>query len=383
MLETSTCGQGCFDCRQSSPSYLQPDQHLLRGAPEQQSDIIIGNSNLHQGRISNIRGPVTGTGSLYTYTVDQTPIWSTLSTPSFQSAQSSTSNSRCQLVQCLGSRVHNYASSGNDISDESQLLGYRDPRSQMLQCTPAGGSQYPHGMQPEQHTYFCGSWTPGRNIVSHSSTSVQPRAVYELAHLPIQRVGFNSSTMSEPRQGRRRQAQSAIGGNETSCSEGSKVHNSKYYCTFRNCPASFGQLQQWKRHERDTHAPRDFWICNLSQPADLNGAVCAICGFDTNGPSCPHRIPQCLRKGITQRVFGRGDHFRRHLRKQHKLANERSVVVATSSRMENKLGFRELTCFFCWKTHSDWEARSNCVAAHIAMGMTKAQWDVNVASVYG
>lgn len=241
-------------------------------------------------------------------------------------------------------------------------------------------NMYSNSMQPAPYDYRSQS---AQSTSAWSYPPLDPWVSQESANAAsAMSISIINATIG-PRQGRRRQAQDCTNVANILDTVSSPVGSSKYYCTFQDCPGRFDELRKWKRHERDTHAPVSIYICNLTEPSQLNGLACQVCNIDVVGLCCPHRIPKCIRGGTYSRAFPRKECLQRHLKQQHRLPPGESKHIANRSRIENVLGDRELTCFFCWAKHDNWKSRANHVGAHIEDGETKVQWNANVASIFG
>ncbi|KAF2824105.1 hypothetical protein CC86DRAFT_371522 [Ophiobolus disseminans] len=152
--------------------------------------------------------------------------------------------------------------------------------------------------------------------------------------------------------------------------------NRIFKCTF--CCDTFVHKYDWSRHEKSLHLNMEEWVCTPhggSVVLPTTGRVhCAYCSALDPAPQHleSHNYSACQGGQPTPRTFRRKDHLVQHLRLAHgldtlPLIDDWKVASApVTSR-----------CGFCDANLSNWDERTDHLAAHFRSGKTMSDWRGN------
>jgi hypothetical protein len=153
---------------------------------------------------------------------------------------------------------------------------------------------------------------------------------------------------------------------------------SRFYCTF--CHKRFHSRAEWLTHERTIHMPEELWVC-----CPRTGAFPKRCPFCEKGHPSPahladHNYITCQEKPLSERTFGRKDHFLQHISQVHKVSPGQKPARLTE--LENawrhplpvEIGHQALHCGFCGADFATYEERTTHVGRHFAEGADMMSW---------
>ena len=153
---------------------------------------------------------------------------------------------------------------------------------------------------------------------------------------------------------------------------------SRYYCTF--CQKCFHSRIDWLRHERTIHMPEELWVC-----CPRSGEFPKRCPFcEKKDPSpahlADHDYLSCQDKPLSERTFGRKDHFLQHISQTHKVSASQKparlieLEEAWRQPMPIRFGHKSLHCGFCGTNFRTYQERTMHVSRHFAAGMDMMSW---------
>lgn len=152
----------------------------------------------------------------------------------------------------------------------------------------------------------------------------------------------------------------------------------KFYCTF--CQKRFHSRSEWMRHEQTIHMPEELWIC--CPRIRVSPSRCPFC--EQTNPSrlhlADHNYFTCQAKPLSERTFGRQDHFLQHISQVHKVspgqkpARLTELVKAWRHPLSLKEGHQALHCGFCGLTFENYQERTRHVSQHFLEGVEMMSW---------
>ncbi|CAO2656759.1 Nn.00g055620.m01.CDS01 [Neocucurbitaria sp. VM-36] len=152
----------------------------------------------------------------------------------------------------------------------------------------------------------------------------------------------------------------------------------KFYCTF--CHKRFHSRLEWMRHEQTIHMPEELWIC-CPRTGEFPRR-CPFCEKSDPSPShlTDHNYLSCQGKPLSERTFGRKDHFLQHISQVHKVspgqkpARLTELVEAWRHPLPLKEGHQALHCGFCGSTFATYQDRTKHVSQHFIEGLDMISW---------
>jgi hypothetical protein len=152
----------------------------------------------------------------------------------------------------------------------------------------------------------------------------------------------------------------------------------RFYCTF--CQKRYHDRDEWVRHERTIHMPEELWVC-CPRTGDFPKR-CPFCEKTHPSPAhlADHNYLSCQEKPLSERTFGRKDHFLLHISQVHKVSP--SQKPARLTELENawrhplpmKIGHQALHCGFCGATFGTYQERTTHVSRHFSEGADMMSW---------
>ena len=152
----------------------------------------------------------------------------------------------------------------------------------------------------------------------------------------------------------------------------------KYYCTF--CQKRFHSRIEWLRHERTIHMPEELWVC-----CPRTGNFPTKCPFCEKGNPSPahladHNYLSCQEKPLSERTFGRKDHFLQHISQVHKVSPSQKPARLTELEdawrhpLPMRTGHKALHCGFCGAIFKTYQERTMHVGRHFLEGTDMMSW---------
>ncbi|KAF2658015.1 hypothetical protein K491DRAFT_756449 [Lophiostoma macrostomum CBS 122681] len=173
----------------------------------------------------------------------------------------------------------------------------------------------------------------------------------------------------------------AVGGQ--SMSPASHPPSNKYHCT--ECPGSFKDKTDWRRHESGVHTFHSTeWICMLGGYI-LEDESCGFCNESFPHPLHfnQHNIAKCSGNSIGERTFYRKDGFKQHINGVHfkdmddNFKKSFKIPDAWSKEVDASCSHpRSLWCGFCQKIFPSTAQRMEHVGGHFRDGMDMVDWKV-------
>jgi len=154
-----------------------------------------------------------------------------------------------------------------------------------------------------------------------------------------------------------------------------------YSCTFPSCTTIHGSKYQWKRHEESIHKRR--FMCKECEEFEGHNSPivhssgvygCYLCLEQfTNLEAANSHTVLCNMARSKPKEYGRIDHLREHLRKEHGILEASKDAFDLFYDMDIEWT-RE--CGFCGVNFHDWELRANHIGNHFKAGWTISKWMV-------
>ncbi|THX60613.1 hypothetical protein D6D06_01111 [Aureobasidium pullulans] len=144
-----------------------------------------------------------------------------------------------------------------------------------------------------------------------------------------------------------------------------------FKCTF--CCDTFYKRYDWSRHERSLHLNLEVWICCPQGGSVFSEAtgrnLCAYCNMldPTLEHLDTHDHSNCVRS--SRRQFNRKDHLVQHLRLFHRL--QTMPIIDDWKTQGPNITSR---CGFCDRRMTNWDERTEHIAAHFRAGRTMKDW---------
>ncbi|KAH8732807.1 hypothetical protein GQ44DRAFT_696471 [Phaeosphaeriaceae sp. PMI808] len=232
------------------------------------------------------------------------------------------------------------------------------------------------------------AWILGGDLMDPTN-SPRPRTVFSPTHEGSDRPSTAGSTNDPPlgRLPRKSKSNGALDEAARQTLAVQKPENSitsppvkrlKFYCTF--CQKRFHSQAEWSRHERTIHIPEELWVC-----CPRTGAFPTRCPFCEKSHPSPahladHNYLSCQEKPLSERTFGRKDHFLLHISQVHKVSPGQKPARLTE--LENawrqplpiELGHQALHCGFCGLKFPTYQERTAHVAQHFSEGADMMSW---------
>lgn len=147
---------------------------------------------------------------------------------------------------------------------------------------------------------------------------------------------------------------------------------SNLYCTF--CQKRFHSRVEWLRHERTIHMPEELWVC-----CPRTGTFPQRCPFCEKVHPSPahladHNYLACQKKPLSERTFGRRDHFLQHISQTHRVRPEQKPARLTELEhvwrhpLPSQIGYQALHCGFCGVNFATYQERTTHVERHFEDG---------------
>ncbi|KEF51062.1 uncharacterized protein A1O9_12878 [Exophiala aquamarina CBS 119918] len=145
----------------------------------------------------------------------------------------------------------------------------------------------------------------------------------------------------------------------------------RFQCTF--CTDTFKSKYDWTRHESTLHLLLEKWVCCPQGPICFGQVSrCAFC--EAPNPTASHlqshNYYECAAKPAAQRIFGRKDHLRQHLRLVHRVERMTDSMAAWKSMIT----WVNCRCGFCEERFVSWSDRNDHIAEHFREGTSMKEW---------
>lgn len=152
----------------------------------------------------------------------------------------------------------------------------------------------------------------------------------------------------------------------------------RFFCTF--CQKRFHSRIEWLRHERTIHMPEELWVC-----CPRTGEFPKRCPFCERSHPSPahladHNYLSCQEKPLSERTFGRKDHFLQHISQVHKVspgqkpARLTELETAWRHPLPIEIGNQALHCGFCGRVFESYQERTEHVGRHFREGVDMMSW---------